>query len=321
MRRGSTERDDARLGRIGALGTIGVWAAQLRSRDRGRIRDVAAGLDELGYGTAWVPGGAGGDVFGDVDAALAASTRITVATGVLNIWAHDAPATAAWYAEVTGRHPGRFLLGLGASHAESVDRGVDDPARRRYRRPLSAVRAYLDALDNAPAPVPEGERVLAALGPRMLELAAARSLGAHPYLVDPEHTRRARAALGDGAMLAPELKVVLDSDPERARAVARAHLEPYLGLPNYTRNLLRTGYTAADVAGGGSDRLVDGVVAWGEPEDVVARAQAHVDAGADHICVQVLTADRREVPYAQWRALAPALLEGVRARDVEAASL
>lgn len=231
------------------LGTIGVWAAHLRSRDRGRI----AGTRE--------------------------------------------------------RHPGRMLLGLGSSHAPLVE-----ATDRRYLRPFSAMRDYLDALDAAPSPVPAGQRMLAALGPRMLELSAQRSLGAHPYLVDAMHTAVAREALGPEAVLAPELKVVLDTDPGRARATARAHLASYLQLPNYTRNLLRTGYTESDVADGGSDRLVDGVVACGDVDVAMRRAQDHIDAGAEHICVQVLTADRREVPFAAWRELAPALLSGVAPR-------
>ncbi|GAA1268644.1 LLM class F420-dependent oxidoreductase [Pseudonocardia aurantiaca] len=289
------------------LGTIGVWAPQLRSRDQAKVRDRAAYLEGLGYGAVWVPGGAGGDLFADVDAALEATREIVVATGVLNIWMHDAADTAAWHAGTRRRNPGRMLLGLGASHASIVE----TVAGRPYVKPLSALRRYLDALDAAPEPVPAGQRVLAALGPRMLELAGERSLGAHPYLTGAEHTRLARQALGPGPMLAPELKVVLDTDPERARAVARTHLGPYLDLPNYSRNLLRTGFDQADLDDGGSDRLVDGVVAWGDAETIVRRAQEHVDAGADHVCVQVLTADRRDVPLDAWRELAPALLGGV----------
>jgi probable F420-dependent oxidoreductase len=293
------------------LGTIGVWAAQLRSRDRSKIKNIAATLEQLGYGTAWIPGGAGGDLFGDVDAALEATSEIVVATGILNIWMHGAAETAAWHADSRERHPGRTLLGLGASHARLVESATD----QLYRKPLSALRGYLDELDAAPSPVPADQRILAALGPKMLELAAERSLGAHPYLIDPEHTRIARETLGPDAVLAPELKVVLDTDPERARAVARGHLASYLELPNYTRNLLRTGYEEADLDGGGSNRLIDGVVAWGDADAVVRRAQDHIDAGADHVCVQVLTAERRDVPLAAWRELAPALLGGVTPRQ------
>jgi len=282
---------------VSTLGPFGVWTAHLRSRDRGKIAAVAAAVEECGYGTAWIPGAFGGELLGDVDAALAATSRITVATGVLNIWAHDAGEVAAW---VRRHHSDRLLLGLGASHPQAI---------AAYAKPLAAMTAYLDALDAAA--VPADQRILAALGPKMLALAGARSLGAHTYFVDVEHTRVARAALGDGPVIAPELKVVLDPDPARARAVARAHLAYYLELTNYTRNLLRTGYTEADLADGGSDRLVDGVVAWGDAESVARRAQAHLDAGADHVCVQVLTADRREVPYEAWKELAAALRQQV----------
>lgn len=233
-----------------------------------------------------------------------------MATGVLNIWMHPAAETAAWHAATRAEHPGRAVLGLGASHAKLVEAGTG----YTYRRPLSALREYLDALDNAPSPAPAGQRILAALGPKMLELAAARSLGAHPYLVNPEHTGIARETLGPDAVLAPELKVVLDTDADRVRTVARGHLASYLELPNYIRNLLRSGFRKPDFEGGGSDRLIDGVVAWGDVEAVVKRAQAHFDAGADHVCIQVLTADRREIPFAAWSELAPVLREEIAPR-------
>jgi probable F420-dependent oxidoreductase len=286
------------------LGTIGVWSAQLRSRNRDRVREIASTLDGLGYGTLWVPGGAGGDLFGDVDAVLDATTRAVVATGVLNIWMHPAEGTAAWYSAASQRHPGRVLLGLGSSHAQLVE-----TTGQTYRRPLSALRNYLSDLDAAATPVPDSRRILAALGPKMLELAAERSIGAHTYFVDPVHTQVARVAMGPSAVLAPELKVVFESDARQARAIARLHLESYLQLPNYTRNLLKTGYSEEDLSGGGSDRLIDGVVAWGTTDTIAKRAQEHVDAGADHVCIQVLTADRRDVPWEAWRELAPALSE------------
>lgn len=286
------------------LGPIGAWAAQLRSRDTAKIADVAAAVEKAGFGTAWVPGGAGGDLFGAVDAALDATTTLTVATGILNIWAHEVGDTARWHAATRGRHPGRMLLGLGASHAPLVQ-----SLGQEYRRPLAALRDYLDRLDAADPPVPADQRILAALGPRMLELAAGRSIGAHPYLTGPAHTRTARATMGPDAVLAPELKVVLETDPVRARAIARDHLGTYLGLPNYTRNLLREGYDESDLADGGSDHLVDGVVAWGDVDHVVGRARAQWDAGADHVCVQVLTEHRGDVPFDAWSVLGPALLE------------
>ena len=181
-----------------------------------------------------------------------------------------------------------------------------------YARPLTAMRAYLDAMDGVPLmmarPEAPPERVLGALHPKMLALAAARTAGAHPYLVPPEHTARARAVLGPGRLLAPEQAVVLETDPSVARAVGRAHLAIYLGLPNYRRNLLTLGFTEADLADGGSDRLVDGIVAWGDVDAIVRRVRAHHGAGADHVCIQVLDPDPRTLPMRQWRTLAPPLL-------------
>jgi probable F420-dependent oxidoreductase len=226
-------------------------------------------------------------------ALLEATRAIPVATGILNVWRHD-PAEVATGTAALGE---RFLLGIGIGHSSNID---------EYKRPLTTMRNYLDALDAADPPVPVQRRALAALGPRMLELARDRSAGAHPYFVPVEHTRVARAALGDGPLLAPELGVVLEPDPERARAIARTHTERYLQLPNYTNNLLRVGLTADDLRDGGSDRLVDAVIAWGDESAIAARVAEHRAAGADHVCIQVLTGEEG-LPRAQWRALAPAL--------------
>jgi probable F420-dependent oxidoreductase len=265
---------------------------------------VASSLESFGYGTLWVPGGAGGDLFGDVDAAIEATEKAVVATGVLNIWMHRPEDTARWFARVEEQYPGRLLVGLGASHAALVE-----STDQTYHKPLTVLRQYVDALDTASPPLPPGRRILAALGPKMLELAGEQSLGAHTYLVNPAHTRIARDTLGPNAILAPELKVVLESNPMHARRIARTHLEPYLKLPNYVRNLLRLGYSEHDCTGGGSDRLIDDVVAWGGVQQAVQRVRQHMDAGANHVCVQVLTEERREIPYDAWRELAPALLE------------
>jgi probable F420-dependent oxidoreductase len=283
------------------LGTIGVWSAQLRFGDAGAIAAAAAELEQLGYSALWIPGGAGGDVLGDSERLLAATRATVVATGILNIWMHDPVEVAAGHRRLTAAHPDRFLLGLGVSHALLVDR------TDHYERPLAKMRRYLDALDGAPEPVPAGERVLAALGPRMLELARDRSAGAHPYLTTPDHTAVARQALGAGPVLAPEQKVVLDTDPARARAVAREGLAIYMQLPNYTNNLKRSGFGDDDFAAGGSDRLVDRVVAWGDPEHIAARVQEHLDAGADHVCIQVLVPGQGGMPLEEWRRLRPAL--------------
>jgi probable F420-dependent oxidoreductase len=197
----------------------------------------------------------------------------------------------------------RFLLGIGVSHAPAVEQ-----AGREYRRPLSAMVGYLDELDAAVEPVPQDERVIAALAPRMLELARERTRGSHPYLVSPEHTRLAREALGPGKLLAPEQTAVLELDPERARTLAREWLATYLRLPNYVENLLRTGFDRADVGNGGSDRLVDEIVAWGDVDAILAKVEAHRAAGADHVALQVIPSDPTRLPREQWRRIAAALL-------------
>ena len=280
-------------------GTIGVWSAALRFGDPAQARDLAAELEDLGYQALWLPGG---DQPGVLDAAanLLTSTRsITVATGILNIWFEDPATIGELVAELDGEHGPRLLLGIGASHGPVVG--------DRYRRPLTAVAEYLDALDTGPRPVSPDRRIVAALGPKMLDLAARRSAGSHPYLVTPEFTRWARERLGDGPILAPEQTVVLDPDPVSARATARQFLATYLQLPNYTDNLARSGgFTPEDFTDGGSDRLVDAVFAWGTEDLIRARIDAHLDAGADHVCVQV-AAGWTEFTPEPLRRLAPAL--------------
>lgn len=281
------------------LGRIGVWSGALRATDPDRaaeVADAAREVEELGYGALWL---GGSPAVADVEPLLAATTSVTVATGILSIWEHSAADVAAHTAAAQDAHGGRFLLGLGVSHG---------PATERYERPYSTMVEYLDALDAAPTPVPPEHRVLAALGPKMLRLAADRTAGAHPYLVTAEHTAEARAALGPDALLAPELKVVLDPDLDRARAVARPYLSFYLALPNYTNNLLRLGFTEEDFAGGGSDRLLDAVYALGDAAAVRARVDAFLAAGADHVALQVVTENPlTDLPLAQWRALAEVL--------------
>ncbi len=269
-------------------GRVGVWSRELRySDDRGAARDAAAELEQLGYAALWIPD-AGGDVFGACEELLAATTAIPLLTGILNIWMHD-PAEVAARSAALG---GRFTLGLGASHEALIG--------ERYARPLSAMRAYLDELDAVGA----SERLLAALGPRMLELARTRSAGAHPYLVPVEHTRRAREILGPDRRLAVEQGVVLADD----RDAARAHVSAYLELPNYVANFRRLGYGDADFADGGSDALVDALVAWGDEEAIAERVRAQLEAGADHVCIQVIDAVDDRPPREAWRRLAPALI-------------
>jgi probable F420-dependent oxidoreductase len=281
----------------------GVWSPQLRHHeDRAAVAEAAAELEGLGYSALWIPGGAGGPVLDAAADLLTATQRVAVATGILNVWMHDPAAVADRWADLDGGHDGRFVLGLGVSHAPLVDQ--DDPGR--YRKPLTKMREYLDQLDGAEPPVPREARVLAALGPKMLELARDRSAGAHPYLATPEHTRRAREILGDGPLLAPEQGVVVDTDVDRARRTARSQLERYMGLPNYVNNWRRLGFGEDDFADGGSDRLIDALFALGGPDAARARVQEHFDAGADHVCIQVLTDDPASLPLEEWRAVAPA---------------
>jgi probable F420-dependent oxidoreductase len=281
------------------LGRFGIWSRELRTAERSAAADAAAELEQLGFGALWFPAGVDEEFVGVAEALLAPTSRVVVATGVVNIWTNDPARVAEGAASLSAACPGRFLLGVGIGHR----RAVPD----RYRRPLEALGAYLDVLDAAAPPIRRDERILASLSPRSLDVARERSLGSHPYLTTPEHTGSARERLGPEALLAPEQMLVLEEDPDRARALARAQLAAYLELPNYTRNLLRTGFEEADLAGGWSDRLVDGLVAWGSPDAIVDRAGAHLRAGADHVCLQVLGADRSRLPLAEWRALAAAV--------------
>ncbi|MCU1365748.1 MAG: hypothetical protein JWN39_1387 [Ilumatobacteraceae bacterium] len=281
----------------------GVWAASLRYGDAASAADAAAELERLGYSAAWIPD-VGGDVFGSVENLMAATTTLTVATGILNLWMHTPEETASEHARLTTAHGDRFLMGIGVSHARLID--STEPGK--YAKPVARTREFLDGIDATPVPVPVDSRLLAALGPKMLELAGERTAGSHPYLVTPEHTATARAALGPSKIVAAEQAVVLESDPSTAREIARLHLSTYLMLPNYTNNWKRIGFTDDDIADGGSDRLVDAFVVWGDEATILERVQAHRDAGADHVCVQVCTMERMAHPIEQWRALAPALL-------------
>ncbi|MCK2215640.1 TIGR03620 family F420-dependent LLM class oxidoreductase [Actinomadura sp. ATCC 31491] len=283
------------------LSGVGVWSHHLRYGDPGAAAEAAAELEELGYSALWIPD-TGGPVFDSVRNLLTATRRAVVATGILNLWMHDAADVAAAFAELSAAHGHRFLMGIGVSHAVAVDR--QEPGR--YRRPLAAMTAFLDELDKADPPVPAGGRVLAALGPKMLEVAARRARGAHPYLVTPGHTRRAREALGEGPLLLPEQTVILCAGKDEARAIGEGWLRRYLALPNYANNLLRLGYSREDLESV-SDRLFDDVIAWGDEAAVLRRLGEHLAAGADHVCVQVLTADPDALPRQEWRALAAAL--------------
>ncbi len=295
------------------LGRIGIWTFVLDLQPIARARELAAELEELGYGAIWVPDAVGRDPIIHAALLLGGTQRITAATGIAQIYGRDAMTMTGGWKTVSDAFPGRFVLGLGVSHQPMVEglRG------QTYGPPLTAMREYLDRMDTAmyvaAEPAEPPRRVLAALGPKMLALAAERTDGAHPYNVPPEHTARAREILGSEKLLAPEQAVVLETDPVEARRIARAHIAIYLDLPNYMNNLRRFGIADDDIAEGGSDRLVDTVVAWGDADAIRARVQQHLDAGADHVAVQVLKPQRTEVPIAEWRELAPVLLSDPRA--------
>jgi probable F420-dependent oxidoreductase len=289
------------------IGRIGIWTFHFERQPWAAIAEAAAELDELGYSAHWFPEYRGRDVFAQAALLLSATRRIVVGSGVASLYARDAVAMAAGQRTLCEAFPGRFLLGLGVSHAPVVER----LRGHSYGPPLATMRAYLAAMDAAPYDPPRAAdepRVLAALGPKMLALARDRTDGAYPYLVPVEHTRQARQLLGPEALLAPEQAVVLERDAHRARQIARVHLAPYLATENYTSNLRRLGYGDDDLANGGSDRLVDALVGWGSLDAVVARVQAHVQAGADHVAVQVLGSDPARMPRREWRELAAALL-------------
>jgi probable F420-dependent oxidoreductase len=276
----------------------GVWSAHMRYGDPGEIADSAAELDELGYAAIWIPD-VGGDVLGAVEALLRGAPRIVAATGILNIWMHEPAEVAARRASWSDAWQRRFVLGLGVSHAPLIDH--EHPGR--YTKPYSKMVGYLDGLDASEVPFPVDARVLAALRPKMLGLARDRAAGVHPYFVPPEHVVRAREILGANATIAVELAVVLDTDPSTARETARRHTAVYVGLPNYTNNLREFGYADEDFANKGSDRLVDAIVAWGDHDAIVRRVAMMRDAGADHVCIQVIRPDDG-FPRAEWRELA-----------------
>jgi probable F420-dependent oxidoreductase len=299
------ERDALRT----ALGKVGVWSRTLGAQSAAEEREAAAEIESLGYGAIWFGEGVDGrEAFSHAAWLLSCTERVVVASGIANIWARDPIAMANGWWTLTDAYPNRFLLGIGVSHAPAV-------ARRgaSYARPVSAMREYLDAMSRAPSSAPEPEAyprmVLAALGPRMLGLAAERTLGAHPYFVPVEHSAFARRRLGPGPVLAVEQTVVLESDPAKARAIARAFAGGYLQTANYANNLKRMGWTDADVSRDGSDALIDAVVAWGDVDRIALRVRQHLEAGADHVCVQAVTDDEDDVGLGPLRELAPALLE------------
>ncbi len=274
------------------IGQFGVWTSY-RAIGEENAGAAARLVEELGFGTLWL---GGSPQLPALRPLLDATERLVLATGIVNVWASDPEQVARDFAELQARFPGRVLLGVGIGHPEATS---------QYTKPMAAMRAFLDGLDGATDPVPRSRRCLAALGPKMVELSAERSLGAHTYFVPVDHTRAARVRLGETALLAPELACVVDDNVESARAKARSYAEPYLGLRNYTNNLLNYGFSQQDISDGGSDRLIDAVIPHGSADEIAATARQHVVSGADHVCLQTVAGPG--IPRSDWTALASAL--------------
>lgn len=295
------------------IGRIGVFSTPLEVLPRAAAVEFAHALEELGYSAVWTGEGLGTrEIFTNAAVILAGTERIVFCAGIANIWARDPVTTVTATNTLLESFPDRFLLGLGVSHREQIE-----PRGHTYGRPVATMRAYLDAMDAAAfvSPLPDEtaatarvRRVLAALRPRMLRLSAERADGAHPYMTTPEATARAREILGPGALLLPEQAFLLETDASVARRAGRRYMSWYLGVENYQKSFLWQGFGEEDLAGGGSDRLVDAIVAWGDEEMVRARVQAHFDAGATHVSVQAIAEDPFAVELDAYRRVAPALL-------------
>ncbi|CAB5019676.1 unannotated protein [freshwater metagenome] len=290
------------------IGRIGVWSGVFDAHPMSAVQDACVEIEAMGYSTVWLPEAVGRDPFVVAGACLAATSTLRLATGIANIYARDPMTTVACQRTLAEAYPGRFMLGLGVSHHHLVER----LRKHDYSKPLAYMQEYLKAMDEAMfvavGPDEDPGRVIAALGPKMLKTAATQCTGAHPYLTTPEHTLRAREVMGEGALLAPEQMVVVETDPEKARSVGRKSLAIYLRAPNYQRNLLTLGFDESDWAdpNNASDRLVDGLIAWGTPEQIKVRVDAHLAAGADHVCIQTLR-DDTTMPLDEWRAMAEVL--------------
>lgn len=289
------------------IGRVGVWT-RTDGMSVGEAADFAQRIEELGYGALWIPDAFGRDPFAHASWILSHTTRLVVATGVVNIHLREAQATACAQKELHDQSDGRFLLGLGVSHATMIE-GL---FHREYPRPVPSMRAYLDAMENAmwwgPPLAGDPPIVLAALGPLMLKLAGERTLGAHPFFAPPENTARSRKLLGPTPWLCPEQKLLFETDPERARTRARTAMAGPLTMPNYRRNLMRSGFDEGELDHGGNDRVVDAVVAWGDLDALLRRIHDHLEAGATHVCIQPLSIEDPSKPDLELlEALAPAL--------------
>jgi probable F420-dependent oxidoreductase len=287
------------------LGRVGLWTADFDLQPMAKAQEAIAQVEGMGFGTVWVPEAVLREPFASTSLLLSATKNLILATGIASIHARTAQTMQAGWKTVSEAFPDRFVLGMGVSHAPMVT-GVH---KGTYDKPYSTMVKYLDAMDAgiffSPAPSTPPQLVLAALGPKMLKLAAERCAGAHPYFVPVEHTAMAREVMGADALLAPEQGVVFETDPTKARAIARQHMNTYTRLPNYVNNLVRLGFDADEVANQ-EDHVVDAIVAWGTTEQITTRLKAHLDSGADHVCVQVLTDAPGTLPMKQWQELADA---------------
>jgi len=289
------------------LGSTGIWTNRLDVLPATRAQEIAAELETLGFGALWFGEAFGREALTQAGLLLAGTRRIVIATGIANIYGRDPVTMAAGQKTLAEAYPMRFLLGLGVSHVPLVE----ELRGHRYDKPVATMRSYLDAMDKAPyrgaPPGIKPLRVLAALGPQMLRLASERTDGAHPYNTTPEHTALAHKLLGAGRLLCPEQAVILETSATKARAIARRFLTVYLTLPNYTNNFLRLGFSESDFVNGGSDRLIDAVIAWGDLKAVLRRIEEHRSAGADHVCIQILTEDQQDFPLSESRTIGAAL--------------
>lgn len=287
------------------LGRVGIWTAEFDLQPMKKAQEAIAQVEEMGFNAVWVPEAVLREPFASTSLLLSATKHMVLATGIASLHARTAQTMNAGWRTVSEAFPDRFLLGIGVSHAPMVT-GVHKGA---YDKPYSTMVEYLDRMDQgvflSPQPASPPQRVLAALGPKMLKLAAERGVGAHPYFIPVEHTAVAREVMGPDALLAPEQAVVFETDPTKARAIARAHMNTYTRLPNYVNNLKRFGFTDEEIVNQ-EDRVVDAIVAWGSTDAIVSRIKAHLDSGADHVCVQVLTDSMGTLPMKQWQELADA---------------
>ena len=288
------------------LGRIGLWTGSLDGVPGTKVRDVVQEIESLGFGTLWYPETVGREPFVNASLILGATTKLKAATGIASVAARTAMAMQAGWKALSEVYPQRFVLGLGTSHGHMVTK----LHKSTYDKPYSNMVDYLDTMDSVPyfavAPTGPMYRVLAALGPKMLELSKNRTSGAHPYFTTPEHTAEAREIVGPDKLVAPEQMVIFETDPDKARETARKNMSVYTRLPNYANNLIRLGFTQDEITNQ-SDRLVDAIVCWGTLDKIAARIKEHHDAGADHVCVQVLMHDGKALPAAEWRELSALL--------------